>query len=168
MRSIVYTSNTGTTAQYARLLSEKTALPVYSLDEAKDKIKAGEEIIYLGWLMASEIKGYKKAASKYKIAAACGVGMGATGTQIKEVRTRNKIGEAVPVFTLQGGFDINKLHGIFKMMMNLMIKSVGKKLSEKKDRTPDEEDMLDMMLHGGNRVKEENLDKILAWYHKQY
>ena len=32
--AIVYTSNTGYTQQYAKLLGEKTGLPVYSLDEA--------------------------------------------------------------------------------------------------------------------------------------
>ena len=36
--SIVYTSNTGYTAEYARLLGEKTGLPVYSLAEAEQKI----------------------------------------------------------------------------------------------------------------------------------
>ena len=38
---------------------------------------------------------------------------------------------------------------------------------EKKDRTPDEDDMLDMMLHGGERVKEENLGAVLDWYSAQ-
>ena len=33
--AIVYTSNTGFTARYAAMLGERTALPVYSLDEAK-------------------------------------------------------------------------------------------------------------------------------------
>lgn len=35
INAIVYTSNTGYTAQYARLLGEKTGMPVYSLDEAE-------------------------------------------------------------------------------------------------------------------------------------
>lgn len=33
--AIVYTSNTGFTEQYARLLGEKTGLPVYPLSEAE-------------------------------------------------------------------------------------------------------------------------------------
>lgn len=40
--------------------------------------------------MAGGIKGYKKAAKKYKVCAVCGVGMGQTGTQLKEIREKNK------------------------------------------------------------------------------
>lgn len=36
--SIVYTSNTGYTREYAVLLGEKTGLPVYSLEEADKKL----------------------------------------------------------------------------------------------------------------------------------
>ena len=93
--------------------------------------------------------------------------MGATGTQVKEVRTKNKIPSAIPVFTLQGGFDVKKLHGIYKIMMTIMVKTAGKGLAEKEDRTPEEDDMLDMMLHGGERVKEENLGAVLDWYSAQ-
>mgnify|MGYP000733173984 CR=1 FL=1 len=32
------------------------------------------------------------------------------------------------------------------MMMNIMVKQAGKALEKKTDRTPEEEDMLDMML----------------------
>ena len=45
-----------------------------------------------------------------------------------------------------------------------MIKTVGKSLAAKKDRTTEENDMLDMMLHGGERVKAENLSAVLDWY----
>ena len=38
INAIVYTSNTGYTAQYARLLDEKTGMPVYSLDEAEKSL----------------------------------------------------------------------------------------------------------------------------------
>ena len=75
MKAIVYTSNTGHTAKYAKMLGEKTSLPVYALGEAKKQLSSGTEIIYLGWLFANGIKGYKKAAKKYKISAICAVGL---------------------------------------------------------------------------------------------
>ena len=34
----------------------------------------------------------------------------------------------------------------------------------KTDRTPEEEDMLDMLINGGKRVSLENLREIDAWY----
>ena len=48
MDAIVYTSNTGFTEKYAKLLGGKLFLPVYSLEEAKGKLAAGAEIIWAG------------------------------------------------------------------------------------------------------------------------
>ena len=84
MKAIIYTSNAGSTAQYAQLLANELHLPVYSAKEAKKKVPAHSEIIYLGWIMAGGIKGYKEAAKLYKLRAVCGVGMGQTGTPRKE------------------------------------------------------------------------------------
>ncbi len=162
MEAILYTSNTGSTERYAKLLGEKTGLPVYSLD--KSPVSAGADIIYMGWVMANGVKGYKKAAKKYRVKALCGVCMAATGSQLDDVRKANSVGDEIPIFTLQGGFDIKKLHGIYKLMMNVMMKTAGKGLSEKADRTPEEDDMLGMMLHGGDRVSETNLEAVLDWY----
>ena len=167
MNTIVYTSNTGTTKEYAKLLSDKLSLPYYSLDEIEYKVKPGSKIIYLGWIMASGVKGYKKVVKDYDVRAVCAVGMGATGTQVKEVRTKNKIPSAIPVFTLQGGFDVKKLHGIYKIMMTIMVKTAGKGLANKQDRTQEEDQMLEMMLHGGKYVDEKNLKVILDWYGKR-
>ncbi len=163
IQAILYTSNTGTTEQYAKLLSEAIQLPAYPLDGAPT-VPKGAEVIYMGWLMASGVKGYKKAAKQYSVKAVCGVCMGATGSQIAEIRKANAIVESMPVFSMQGGFDITKLRGIYKMMMSVMVKTAGKGLSEKTDRTPEEDLMLDMMLHGGNYVSMENLKDVLDWY----
>lgn len=110
----------------------------YSMKEAEKKVKSGAEIIYMGWIMAGKIKGYPEAARKYNIKAVCGVGMGQTGTQLTEVRAKNKIPQRIPLFTLQGTFDIRKLHGVYKMMMNVMVKTAGKALADKSDRTSEE------------------------------
>lgn len=91
MKAIIYTSNTGSIAEYAQLLGNELNLPVHSLQQAKNKVLSGSEIIYLGWIMAGGIKGYKEAAKLYKVRAVCGIGMGQTGTQLKEVRDKNAI-----------------------------------------------------------------------------
>ena len=167
MDAILYTTNTGSTEHYARLLAEQTKLPVYSLAEAKKEVPAGTEVIYLGWIMAGSVKGYADAAKRYSISAVCGVGMGQTGTQTGSVRKKSAIPEAIPLFTLQGNFDVKKLHGIYRPMMEIMVKTAGKSLAEKKDRTPEEDDMLEMMIRGGERVKAENLSAVLDWYNAQ-
>ena len=89
--AIVYTSNTGYTAEYARMLGESTGLPVYDLNAAAVQLKPGTEILYLGWLMAGAVKGYKAAAKRYRVCAVCGVCMGATGSQLEEVRKANAL-----------------------------------------------------------------------------
>ena len=164
MNAIIYTTNTGSTERHARLLAQKTGLPVYSLAEAKKRVFAGAEVIYLGWIMAGSVKGYAEAAKRYRVRAVCAVGMGQTGTQTDSVRKKTAVPADIPLFTLQGNFDVKKLHGIYRPMMELMVKTVGKGLAEKADRTPEEDDMLDMMLHGGERVKAENLRAVLDWY----
>ena len=44
MKAIIYTSNTGSTAEYAQLLGNELNLPVHSLQQAKNKVPAGSEI----------------------------------------------------------------------------------------------------------------------------
>ena len=111
------------------------------------------------------MQGYDKAAKLYAVAAVCGVGMGATGSQLEDVRRTNGIGQDIPVFTLQGGFDGKRLKGIYKMMMSVMAKTVGKKMAQKPNRTPEEDDMLDLLQNGGSLVKEDNLNALLQWYY---
>ena len=82
MNAIVFTSHTGHTREYARLLGERTGLPVYDLKTAKKRLPRGEHILYLGWLMAGNVKGYKKAARLWRVEALCGVGMAADGSQL--------------------------------------------------------------------------------------
>lgn len=93
--------------------------------------------------------------------------MGRTGTQLDEVRKSNCISSDTPLFTLQGGFDRQKLRGVYRFMMNIMAKTAGKALAEKQNRTSEEDEMLSMMLHGGNRVSIGNLSGILEWYRKR-
>lgn len=164
MKAIIYTTNTGSTAQYAKMLAEKTGLQAFSMEEAKSKVEAGSEIIYLGWIMAAQVKGCKAAAKKYKIRAICAVGMEKTGTRTEEIRGKTCVPAEIPLFTLQGNFNVKKLHGLYRIMMNMMVKMVTKQLGAKADRTQRENEMLEIMLHGGENVREENLKSILDYY----
>ena len=129
MDVIIYTTNTGSTEQYAKLLAQKTGLPACSLVEAKKRDFAG--------------------------------------TQTESVRKKSAIPGNIPLFTLQGNFDVKKLHGIYRLMMEIMVKTAGKSLAKKKDRTLEEKAMLDIMQCGGERVKAENLSAVLDWYSTQ-
>ena len=158
--AIVYTSNTGNTEKYAKMLSEKIHLPVYSIDQAKKTLPKQTEIIYLGWLMAGKIKDLSKARRRYKVKAICAVGLGATGTLSESLRKSNHICGCTALFELQGGMDHAKLEGIHKKMIEMLIKV----LSRKKNRTEDETAMLEMIKAGGDFTKEENLAGVVEWY----
>ena len=139
IQAIVYTSNTGSTERYAKMLGHELELPVYSLDEAKKALKGGQEIIYLGWIMAGTVQG------------------------LREIREKNQIPETVQLYTLQGGYLIHKLRGAHKLMMLMVTSTAGKALAEKIDRTPEEDDLLALMQNGGSRVSMEQLAAPIRW-----
>ncbi|MGN0583934.1 MAG: flavodoxin domain-containing protein [Ruminococcus sp.] len=157
---IVYTSKTGHTQQYAHMLGEKTGLPVYSLKEASLQIDRGSNVVYLGWIHASNIKGYSHAAKHFSICAVCGVGLCDTRTLISEVRKAASVPESVPLFTMQGGFDRSKLKGIDKLMISMLTKG----LASQKQRSQQDERMLELLSKDENYVSEENLSAVLEWY----
>ena len=167
MEAIIYTTNTGSAEQSAKMLAEQTGLSVFSMEEAKSEVEEGSEIIYLGWIMAAQVKGYKTAAKKYKIRAVCAVGMEKTGTRTEEIRKKTFVPAEVPLFTLQGNFNVKKLHGFYRLMMSMMIKMVTKQLVAKTDRTQRENEMLEIMLQGGENVQKENLAEVLDWYKRE-
>lgn len=160
LSAIVYTSNTGHTRQYALSLGEKIGLPVYSLVEARSQLPEGCRILYLGWIHASHIKGYAAAAKRFSICAVCGVGLCDTGTLIPEVRKATSIPENIPLFTLQGGIDRSRLKGMDKMLISMLTKG----LASQKQRSAQDERMLELLQRDASYVREENLSDVLQWY----
>ena len=158
--AIVYTSNTGHTRKYALLLGEQIGLPLFSLDEAKSQLSGGSPVIYLGWLHASHIKGYSGAAKRFDICAVCGVGLCDTGTMTSEVRTATSIPENIPLFTLQGGLERSKLKGMDKLMISMLTKG----LASQKQRSAQDDRMLELLNRDGSYVSPEKLSEFLQWY----
>ena len=162
IQAIVYTSNTSSTEQYARLLGQETGLPVCALTEAKKALNSGAQILYLGWVMAGSIQGYADAARLFQIPMVCAVGMEPDAKQ-QELREKNGIPQDAALFALQGGYSPDRLRGMQKLMMRMITGSMAKKLAAKADRTPEEDDLLDLMQHGGSRVSLYNLAGPLRW-----
>lgn len=161
-KAIVYTSNTGHTRQYAAALGEKTGLPVYCLAEAVSKLPGGGDILYLGWIHASHVKGFSKAAKHFSVCAVCGVGLCDTGTLTDEVRKATAIPADIPVFTLQGGIDREKLKGMNKLMISMLTKG----LASQKQPTEQDRRMLQLLSKDASYVSEENLKDVLKWYRR--
>ena len=158
--AIVYSSNTGHTRKYALLLGEQIGLPAYSLEEAGSQLSGGSPVIYLGWLHASHVKGYAKAARRFDLRAVCAVGLCDTGTLTDQVRKATSIPEGIPLFTLQGGIDRSRLKGMDKLMISMLAKG----LASQKQRSAQEERMLELLSRDESYVSLENLSEVLRWY----
>lgn len=161
--AIVYTSQTGHTRRYALLLGEQLGLSVYALDEACAKLSDGSPVLYLGWLHASHVKGYRAAARRFVLCAVCGVGLYDTGALNAEVRKATSIPESVPLFTLQGGMDRGRLKGVDKLMMAMLTRA----LAAQKQRSAQDERMLELLGKDASYVRPENLAAVLQWYREQ-
>lgn len=160
---VIYTSNTGYTEQYAKMLAKALDTFAYSLDRVPE-CHRGKDCIYMGWLMAGGIKGYKKAKKLFKVRAVVGVGMGPDNPSlVPGFRESMKIKSKVAVFYLQGGFDLDRLKGPYKLIMKLKIKEIAGRLGTKTDRTPAEDLTLAMTMGAASAVDEKNLAPIIAW-----
>ncbi len=157
---IVYVTNTGSTKQYAEMLSEKTGFKALSLSEATKEFSADEEIIFMGWVMAGAVQGLKEAREAFKnIKAVCPVGLSKGDKNDFDLKEKNVITE--PIFSLQGNFHIDELKGMYKMMMGMMLKMLKSKLKE--NPQPDADKFLSAIENGVDCVSEENLADILSW-----
>ena len=145
------------------MLGEQIGLPVYSLDEAKSQLSGGSPVIYLGWLHASHVKGYAKAARRFDLRAVCAVGLCDTGTLTDQVRNATSIPEGIPLFTLQGGIDRSRLKGMDKLMISMLTKG----LSSQKQRSAQDERMLELLSRDESYVSLENIAEVLRWYREE-
>ena len=141
------------------MLGEQIGLPPFSLEEANAQLSGGSPVIYLGWLHASHVKGYAKAARRFDLRAVCAVGLCDTGTLTDQVRKATSIPEGIPLFTLQGGIDRSRLKGMDKLMISMLAKG----LASQKQRSAQEERMLELLSRDESYVSLENLSEVLRW-----
>lgn len=99
IKAIVYKSKTGHTLEYAKMLSKKLNVPIYDLKKAK--VNKEDEIIYMGYIMASNISGFSKAKKKFNVKYVIAVGAYPKQEEyIHSLKNINKVG--VPLFYLRG------------------------------------------------------------------
>ena len=148
---IVYTSNTGFTRRYAEMLGKAAGLPVYDLAQSPQ----GGSALYLGWLRAGKIHGLARARKKHLVTGCCAVGL-------TDRPPMEKLSAQLPegkVFYLRGGYDHGGQHGLNRLMMTAMIKSM--------ERRPPEDAAAQGLLRaareGADFVTEEQLSTVEDW-----
>jgi hypothetical protein len=165
LENIVYQSSTGFTQRYAEMLSAATGMKVQNMKEAFKKLSAGTEVIFMTSMMAGRLNGLSKAQKHFDIKAIVGVGMSWPSEKVlSSMIEANKLNET-PSFYAQGGLDWNKLHGIKKLMLSMMCKSI---VAKKDDPNLTEEDKKNIKLftEGGDFVSSGNLKPVIEWVDK--
>ena len=159
MKAIVYVTNTGTTKKYAELLSEKTGIEAYDISAIAD-IPEDSQVIFLGWVMGGAVQGLEQIRAKFpELYAVCPVGMMKSEKNNDEIKAKNNITE--PMFFLQGDFHIDRLKGMYKMMMGMMLKMMKGKIKESGDEKGEE--MLKLLENGINGFDENELEALIEF-----
>ena len=129
MKAIVYTSNTGSTAQYAKLLAHEVKLPVYSLEEARKylKISSNRTVkVITGYAIINEnkiINSYAVTKVKFnKI----------SEEDIDYYLENEKDALYVSGFVIEGMMsnDINKINGSFYNILGVPVEEIYKNLKK--------------------------------------
>jgi len=159
--TIIYKSKTGHTRRYAEMLAKETHLKVYSLDEAPAALT--DSVLFFGWMMAGHISGIDKAVRRYDVKAACGVGMSLYSEKLLADMAKTNYLPSGTLFYLQGGWSPREAGWLNRRMVNMVTRSQRLALEKKKDRTTEEQRMLDMLCRGGDMVEFRNLKPIMDW-----
>ena len=161
---IVYRSNTGFTKEYAEMLAKAEKMKVCPLAAAQGKVGPGETVFYMGPLMAGHIAGIDQAVKQFTVKGVCGVGMSPVSQQVLDTLSKANYVPDAPIFYLQGGWAPKQVGWLKRRMVGMATKSIRESLRDKGGRrTPEEDQYLDFLLHGGSFVAFENLDAIRAW-----
>lgn len=161
--AIVYNSNAGHGKEYAKIISEATGVKAYDLEEAKNSLGNDTKVLFIGWIMGSSIKGYKKAVKAFNVLGVCAVGMAPMGATDGEIKNKNNLPKNTQFFYLQGGFEWDKVSGADKTIMKMIKKKFNKDFGGKENISEGEKDMLELVNKGGSRVSPENATSVIEW-----
>ncbi len=151
MEAIVYSSNSGFTARYAKLLSEATGLPAVDVRKVRRKLYRGDDIVFMGWVMAGVIDNYMKMYSLYNVRVLCPVGLMPPGGQVLEtLHSRNMIPDEIALYYLRGGFDMRKIRGFKKLMAKSF--RISMEMDYEDNETPESGEMYRLMCEGADFV----------------
>lgn len=169
---VVYTSQTGFTEKYAKLLGERIQAKVLTLKEAKKKPKEyfadADCIVYGGWAMAGKVSGsawFTKKIDSWKgkrLALFC---VGASPIDAPDVETclskaiDDEQKQYVKAFYCQGGLCYEKMGTPSRMAM----KAFASMLAKRKNQTEDQKLMAKMVAQNYDISDPKFLDPIVAY-----
>ncbi|MBM6938929.1 hypothetical protein H7U37_10395 [Pseudoflavonifractor phocaeensis] len=157
--AILYTSHTGFTARYAALLARMARIPAYDLGDRRERLPRGTPVLYMGWLCAGKIQGLDRARRQYRVLGVCAVGMAPPDSGQTQTLQRKNNWADLPFFYLRGGYDHQKVRGVYRLMMSAM----GKVMAKKAGQDPEARQLLEIMENGADWVTPQALEPVAAW-----
>ena len=166
--AILYSSCTGSCEKYAKLMSEATGVPAYSVKDYKFKFPR-EKVAYVGWLFAGRVMGLGSARRKAKVKAVCQVGMGPDLPSLEATaRKKNALPfKSVPIFYMQGAFHLDRLPLPLKLIMKLKTKDIAAGLANKAEvcrLNEQEQATLTMAQTGSGEPAAWDISKFVDWF----
>lgn len=160
--AIIYSSLTGSCEKYAKLLSDELGIPAFRF--GVDKVSTNLKVIYIGWLCAGKIKGYRKASKRFNIGAVVQVGMSPVSAETEIAgRAANSVSPDVPLFCLQGGFNMSKLPFYVRPVMKSINRSTLEKLGKKPVLNEQEKALMKMASDGVGEPADWDVSDIVEW-----
>ncbi len=146
---ILYYSQTGFTKQYAEWMAEELSCPCFAFEKGKSvDFSQFDAVIFGSWCHAGRLKKYKWFQDmlprwKGKRKAVFAVGASPAGTIQAEqfLKTLEIPGEEITAFYLPGGLRYERMGTASRIMMKMFSAMVNRK----KEKTPEEEQMAQMV-----------------------
>ena len=151
---IVYNTNTGTTKKYAEALAERLGCEAIPFGDASP---TDDKVIFMSWVQMGQIQLLKEAVERFSIIAVAAVGVMSLGSEGEAA-----LKESCPVeklFVLPGAFSIDKLSGMYKMMMKMALSMMKSKLKNSDD--PKDKKAFQIFENGIDLYDESRLDSIV-------
>ena len=171
---IIYNSQTGFTAKYAQWMAEATGAECMELKEAKKKnltyFDDYEKIVFGGWVMGgniSKLKWFEQYLNAWKQKKLAVFAVGASpedSESVAEFLEKTFDGEqwhGVARFYCQGGLNYEKMSAPNRMLMKMLKKT----LDGKKDKTPQEEEMAQMIGGSYDISDRKYAQPVIDWIH---
>ena len=169
---IIYNSQTGFTAKYAQWMAEATGAERLELKEAKKKRTAFfddyETIVFGGWVMGgnvSKLQWFEQHLNDWKDKQLAVFAVGASpedSESVAEFLEKTFGGQqwkGVAHFYCQGGLNYDRMSAPNRMLMKMLKKS----LDGKKDKTPQEEEMAQMLGRSYDISERRYAQPVIAW-----
>lgn len=130
---VVFYSNHGYVKRYVDILGNALGCDAVPAGKLKGDMLAGyDKILYIGSIKNDEVSGFKKFGeyldAVYKKTILCGVGLtpyrNYMPRRIKEATVRVDYEKFIPVFYVQGGFDVNELSKFEKLAVSLRVRNI--------------------------------------------